>query len=218
MSGTIKPVPGQGQWQPSREAGEPAALDWPRIDAWTADVVRGDCRSIAAVFEAAGVDAPLLLWDPPCDAGAAAPIQFVLDHWRALGGGERVPEAAAIEPDQLKPALGYLMLLDPVDYSRDFRYRLYGTKIARISNFDMTGRLLSSFPSSAYATEFAIATYRAVLIRNAPLYTVRRPAMGEFTSYWQRLALPLADKNGAMLRVLGCTVAIDTEGRMVEVV
>ena len=75
----------------------------------------------------------------------------------------------------------------------------------------------SANSASAYATEFAIATYRAVLARSRPLYTVRRPAAAEFTSHWQRIALPLADAGGRMTRILAGTVAIDLQGHMIEV-
>src|SRR3546814_11195528 len=76
----------------------------------------------------------------------------------------------------MRAALGFVMLLESNDDGRDFRYRLYGSTIARISGFEMTGRLMSSHPASAYAVEFAIASTRACVRRRQPQFNHRHPA------------------------------------------
>jgi len=77
----------------------------------------------------------------------------------------------------------------------------------------MTGKLLSQHPASPYVTEFAIASYRAALQRRDPLYTERSPLDAARTRRWQRIALPLVDDTGAVVRFLAGTAPIDRDGR-----
>ncbi len=109
------------------------------------------------------------------------------------------------------------MLLEPVEAGRDFRYRLYGGELARVSGFDMTGKCLSEHPASFYAAEFGIAIYRAVMQRRRPLYTVRHPVGAKIARRWQALALPFVDDADAsrVTRLLCATVAVDRDGRII---
>jgi hypothetical protein len=141
--------------------------------------------------------------DPPHPAGGGA---------RAHGAAPRLLRIDAVE---LKAALGYMMLLEPVEGGRDFRYRLYGGELARISGFDMTGQCLSDHPVSSYAAEFGIAIYRAAMRRRRPLYTVRHPVGAKVARRWQALALPFVDDAEAVTRLLCATVAVDRDGRMI---
>ena len=74
------------------------------------------------------------------------------------------------------------MLLDLVEGGRDFRYRLYGSMIASISGFDMTGKLLSEHPASPYVAEFALASYRAAVQRREPVFRERHPVGAPYSS------------------------------------
>lgn len=188
------------------------AICWSRIDEWTDCVGRGDLAPIAKVFMEAGSDRPEAHWNPTPDT-LPKPLAFLVGFWRELARGTP-PHLRHIDALRLKPALGHIMLLDPVDDGRDFRVRLYGTTIARISRLDMTGRLLSEHPASPYTTEYAIAASRAALRRGDPLFTSRKPVAAEYTSRWVRLALAFADDSGAAMRLLVGTVALDRQGRM----
>lgn len=195
------------------------ALDWSRIDAWTDRLLAGDLQPIALWFLRNGAAAPEAVWDPEPESLTAPPLRFLLDHWRMLAHDlahdGSVPPARRIDALELKPALGYMMLLEPVDGGRDFRYRLYGSELARISGFDMTGQRLSTHPASFYAAEFGIASYRAVMRRRRPVYTVRHPVGARLARRWQSLALPFVDDAGCVTRILGVTVAVDRDGKMI---
>jgi hypothetical protein len=115
----------------------------------------------------------------------------------------------------MRPALGYVLLADIVEGGRDFRYRLYGSITARVSDVEMTGRLMSEFPASSYVMEFTLATTRAARQRREPLYTERTPAAAERTTRWQRLMLPYVDDTGAITRILIGTVPIAGDGRVI---
>jgi hypothetical protein len=176
----------------------------------------GDIAPIAAVFAADGAPAPELVWNPAVEQASAEPLCFLTSYWHGIAAEGQLPHFKQIDPTELRPALGYVMLLDAVDEGRDFRYRLYGSIIASISGFDMTGKLLSEHPSTAYATEFGIATSRAALRRRQSIYTVRSPVGAEQTTSWQRVVLPLVDDSGAVVRLLAGTAPIARDGRVIR--
>jgi hypothetical protein len=188
-------------------------LDWERIARWTAGIVAGDIAAIATVFAQHGAPSPGLVWNPAIDDSQADPLRVLTAYWRGLAGAGAPPHLKQVDPVELRPALGYVMLLDAVEGGRDFRYRLYGSIISAISGFDMTGKLLSEHPANAYVTEFGIATYRAALQRREPVYPERSPVGAVQTTSWQRLALPLADDSGAIVRFLAGTAPIARDGR-----
>jgi len=144
------------------------------------------------------------------------PLRFLAQFWSALTRDGELPHHDKIDPLALQPALGYLMLLDVIEGGMDFRYRLYGSTIANISGFDLTGRLMSEHPASTYVVEFNLAVTRAALRRRTPLYTTRNPLGAQDTKTWPRLALPFSDRDGAVARFLVGTVAIGADGRLVR--
>jgi hypothetical protein len=190
-----------------------ASLDWERIDQWTAGIVAGDIAAVIRVFAQHGAPAPAVVWNPVIDDFQAEPLRVLGAYWRGIAGADALPHMRLIDPAGLRPALGYVMLIDAVDDGRDFRYRLYGSIVSGISGFDMTGKLLSEHPATAYVTEFGIATYRAALQRRQPVYTHRSPVGAMQTTRWQRLALPLVDDSGTVARFLIATVPIARDGR-----
>jgi hypothetical protein len=191
-----------------------SVVAWARVAEWSACIDRGDLAPIAQVFETYGAEAPEAHWNPAPGGLRAEPLRFLLAFWRELAR-DGVPHLRHVDPLRLRPALGHIMLLDAVDGGRDFHVRLYGSTIARISKLDMTGKLLSAHPASAYTTEFAIAASRATLRRGEPLYTSRKPVAAEFTSQWPRLALPFVDDSGTAQRLLVGTVALGRNGAMI---
>ena len=194
----------------------PVLLDWRRIDDWTACIDRGTLEPIAKVFESAGADPPQARWNPVAADLPAEPLRFLLADWQGLPRSRDIPHLSDIDPIRLRPALGYIILLDAIEGSRDFQVRLYGTTIAEISGLDMTGKLLSEHRASAYTTEFAIAASRAALNRRQPLYTTRKPVAADFTAQWPRLALPFVDDSGKATRLLVGTVALGREGQLIK--
>jgi hypothetical protein len=115
----------------------------------------------------------------------------------------------------MRRALGYVMLVDAVESGRDFRYRLYGSAVAAVSGFDMTGRLLSEHAASAYILEFSLALYRATIQRRRPVFCHYAPAGTLLTAQWHRVALPMTDRSGAVVRLLAGAVPLARDGRIV---
>jgi len=190
-------------------------IEWERVDAWCRAICSGDLLSIVNSFRAAGLRPPSIQWNPELSEDFCEPLRAVLAYWKGLCVGAASPLQRQIDPTSIRQALGFVMLLDPVDEGRDFRYRLFGSSIARVSGFDMTGKMVSTHPASLYSVEFALASTRACFLRNQPLYTERYPVGTEKTIRWPRLALPLNNEAGATSRILSATVPLARDGRIV---
>lgn len=173
-----------------------------RRQAWAGDLIDNRLDDIASAFLGDNTEPPVVVWNPAPEEIRTDLVRSVLDHWNGLRGQDKAPPIARLDPVGLRSALGYVMLVDPVDGGADFRYRLYGSLIASVSGMDLTGRLVSEHHASAYVVDFSFAGYLAVYRRCEPLYTFRRPARAEYTRAWERLVLPLLDERGQVGRFL----------------
>lgn len=192
-----------------------ARLDWPRIERWLAAIMADDGASLREDFAAAGASGPTIVWRPAVERPAAPQLRFLLRYWLDLAAGRPLPLAREIDAMEMRPALGYIMLMEVVDGGRDFRYRLYGSTIAAVAGFDMTGKLVTSHKASPYFVEFALAVYRAVLARGEPLLTEHGSPTSVNTHAWHRLVLPLAGADGAISRFLIGNLPIARNGQAI---
>jgi hypothetical protein len=191
-------------------------IDWARVAAWTEAVLNEDLDEIVRVFIQHGAGAPVVIWTPGQEQLRSEPPRHVLAHWSKRAAGSRLPGYREVDPLDLRPALGYVLLLDVVEDGRDFRYRLFGSAISSVSGFDLTGKLLSEHPASAYVAEFSIAVGRAAVRRREPIYTVRRPVGAQDTSLWERLVLPLVDDEDRVVRLLVVATPLDRDGQLIR--
>jgi hypothetical protein len=178
-------------------------IDWARVAAWTEAVLNEDLDEIVRVFIQHGAGAPVVIWTPGQEQLRSEPPRHVLAHWSKRAAGSRLPGYREVDPLDLRPALGYVLLLDVVEDGRDFR-------------FDLTGKLLSEHPASAYVAEFSIAVGRAAVRRREPIYTVRRPVGAQDTSLWERLVLPLVDDEDRVVRLLVVATPLDRDGQLIR--
>ena len=173
-------------------------LDRAEIETFTTAVLTGENEPINEVFRANGNNPPLVHWAPGVDDLPKPQLKFLLEHWNRLGGPAAMPPRKAVDPVALKPALGFIMLLDAVDDGWDYVYRLYGSEITPHVVRDYTGKRTSELVMSGhtYITHFYIACYRAARLRRLPLYTENTPPPSIAVRIWHRLLLPFADAAG----------------------
>jgi hypothetical protein len=163
----------------------------------------GDANAFADWFTTRGGEAPVVVWSPAPEQIGAPQLRFLLTHWNTLRGTRAMPGRSEISPLDLRPALGFVSLIDAVgDGGFDFCYRLYGTEAAQRVGFDMTGRSLWTFPTEPWLLVYHAAVYRAAQLRGQALFTRHKPAMRQRVLESQRLALPLADEASMPSRVL----------------
>ncbi len=172
------------------------------VDALSHAIVHGDIAAIREPFLQAGRFPPTVFWEPTAADVAHPELRFLLVYWNALRGDQDLPRHTQIDPLDMQDALGFIMLLDVMDDGRDFRYRLYGSKVADRSRIDMTGKLLSEFEIAPLTRGFFIAGYRAVINRRLPLLTEHHHTPDIAITSTTRLVLPLADGGGAVSRML----------------
>ncbi len=149
-----------------------------------------------------GVSPPKVVWQPRGRDLKQEQLQFLLAYWKNLSDGDGRVAADEIDPLNMWPALGFVILVDVVEGGEDFRVRVYGSAIAQSVDVDVTGKLISETPWQGVVMDFFYAVYRAVLIRPEPLYTEHEPPADVGVKLWHRLMLPLVSGDGEVCRVL----------------
>lgn len=192
------------------------AIDWSRVAKWSDQLAAGDPSEMRATLREHYGYEPSVAWNPKPGDMAAEKLGFLLQYWNGLRHGTNLPRTSEIDPLQMRQALGHVMLIDSIEDGRDFRYRLYGSLLVGVSGFDMTGRLLSNHGASVWVIEFSLATYRAALRRREPIFTTRSPIGAQYTAQWHRVAMPLVDETGAVVRFLAGTVPLSRNGGIVS--
>jgi hypothetical protein len=192
------------------------SVDWARVERWHGLMLDDDIDEIRQVFAADGARGPRIEWDPAADALKLKPLQFTLDHWNRAVDRFGTPTTRMVDPIELVPALGYLLLVDVLDGGIDFNYRLYGSIVSSVSGLDMTGKRLSDHPASPHIRDFSLALYRAVIVRREPVWSQYGPAAAISTSAWERVIMPLVDDEGRVCRFLVAIVPIGLDGHMLR--
>ncbi len=152
-------------------------------------------------------DQPPLPRPPLTDPRLAA----LYDYWDAKRRGRPMPARADIDPLEMRPWLGNLLLID-VGETGQFLYRLYGTRFVDNFGHDMTGRSVDELPADQQ--ERVRADYEGVCADGQPrarlytaLFDVPQPGTLQRREpqvvTWERLVLPLSDgaAHAAMLLV-----------------
>jgi hypothetical protein len=110
------------------------------------------------------------------------------EFYNTLPRDDGLPDRSSAGAETLRPWLGNLMILDPIDGGQDFQYRLYGSEIARFCGFDMTARLVSSFSSKTGS--FFLDSYKTCLSGAEPVLTQNVAEHVSGMVMWERLLVP----------------------------
>ncbi|HWA45301.1 MAG TPA: PAS domain-containing protein [Hypericibacter adhaerens] len=121
----------------------------------------------------------------------------LLDYWQAKRGARPMPSRADIDPAELVPLLSNLMLVDVVEGGARFRFRLVGTRVARASGEDRTGRFFDEY---AFFRAYPSVTeqYRQVVASGEPMLATEIFFNREHGTAYdvERLLLPLGREEG----------------------
>lgn len=188
---------------------QPCALSDPVTETLTRALLEGTTEPIDRFFDENGVAAPVIRWSPAAGEVPDGRLEFLRGFWHGSLAGAAMPSSAAIDPMTLRPALGKLLICEPVDDGEDFQIRLYGSQMALNMGRDLTGQRVSGFQPGSYITQFYLATYRAVWLRRLPLFTCHWPSAQAFSAEIPRLLLPF----GRPDRVTRIVTATDADPR-----
>jgi len=178
-----------------------SAIDLDLVSRLADQLAAGEPGDTGMLFAANDIVPPTVLWDPTLDRMDSKSLDFLIDYWSDAAGTQPMPAPERIDPVGLRPALGRLLVCEPIDGATDFRIRLYGSGLALEMGRDLTGSRISEIQPGSYVTTFFLACYRAVALRGAPLFTRHQPSAASFASDIKRLLLPFGT-GGEVTRIL----------------
>lgn len=151
---------------------------------------------------------PVLKFNPEQQDIDCPVLTSPYEHWQASRVGEELPTVDYIQPDALRPALGWFVLVDLIDGGDDLVYRLFGSEIAWRFAVDLTGQRVSDSP--APIGPFLVATFLACVAARGPLL-VQCAFHDTVANRIHCLLLPWADASGAVARVMAVVSVRDHE-------
>jgi hypothetical protein len=174
----------------------------PDLGAAAAALAAGDTAALTALLADMGMAAPDIVWNPHETDLPDPRLRGLLAYWRRLRASGGLPRLPDIDPIEMGDAVGYAMLLEALPEG-DFRYRLYGSRIAERAGFDMTGKRTSEVPTHQSMAAFFGTVYRAASLRRVPVFTRHAPPSKVNVVYWTRLVLPLSGADGRIDFLVG---------------
>ena len=173
--------------------------------------VAGDFQPLMRAMAAHELSASQLQWDPQEAAVREPPLAFLLAYWHGLRAQQdgALPSVDRVEPLDMRPALGNVMLLEAIAGSDDFLYRLYGSRIAERSGFDLTGKRTRDIKTHPAIGLLYRVQYAAASVRREALFSRHVPPASVGVRYWDRRILPMADAAGEARHFLVGNVPCD---------
>lgn len=131
--------------------------------------------------------------------GETLPLEMMTDqrlvrahrYWQDHCHGHPFPARTDIAPEEMKPFLSNVMLIDIRHDPLDFVYRVFGTSIAVAHGADYTGKSVRSLDPPEFST-IIWGQYKDVLDRGTPV--LHRVAFAPADAYrnYQRITMPLS--------------------------
>lgn len=188
------------------------ADDDAKVRTVAAEIAATRREAVKALLREGNLAQPVLIWDPPAETLPTEQLPHLRRHWDALRAGQDLPAADDLKPEDLGRAIGFSILADIERDGLDFRYRVFGEKVALAGGVDWTGHTgaeMAARTGLPIGTFYRAANLAAVERRKA-LFTMHTAQARERTVTWARLALPLADvPGGRVVRMLIGAVPMD---------
>ena len=146
----------------------------------------------------------------------SAALRPLFAYWVAACGGKPIPARADVDPvDMPRELLPNIVLVDVSTDPLRFRYRVMGSKVARMLGEDWTGRYVDEIPyihASVHEQYAATASSGkpSINFNSYELYdptTLQRKAVS-----FERLILPLSGNGVEVSMLLGGTLETDLSG------
>jgi hypothetical protein len=105
------------------------------------------------------------------------PVIELFSYLERIRGGREMPDRADIKPSEIARLLPNVIIAEAVDGGRDFRVRLFGTKLVELLGEERTGKLLSEFAEEggAYSRENPEAVQRRWIYITQKAFFSRKP-------------------------------------------
>lgn len=133
------------------------------------------------------------------DVSVEPRLQSLRDWWDRKRGARAMPLRSEVDPIELRPHIGSLVLIECLPELYDFRYRLIGTDIVEAYGRDSTGKTVRELyrDSDPEYHDFLLDLYRTVSQRkvSARGFGTLRPVDRDYRRFDTYL-LPLAGADG----------------------
>jgi len=152
--------------------------------------------------------------DPPPLTEAeplSALVREALAHWHAMRGEAPLPLRRALDPVDIPGLLPNSELLDVLSRPMDFRYRLIGDAIDRISRDYYVGRRVSTIPGQRPPSQI-FTLYAETVRRRAPV-CVTLPYVGQdpLIGHVEAVIMPLSGDGSTVDVLWGVVVPVETD-------
>jgi hypothetical protein len=128
-------------------------------------------------------------------------VRMLHAWWLAHRGASGIPDRRDLDPAALRPLLPNLFISDVETDPFRIRYRLMGTKAARVTGFDITGRYLDALLDAQPQVPW-MGYYRRVYDNHAPLLgSVVVPAKSGGTFEYEFGLFPLTQGGTAVAQI-----------------
>lgn len=151
--------------------------------------------------------------EPVPEAALHPDLRALVTYWEGKRRERELPARADVDPIELKPWIGRILLVDvvPAGDTVRFRYRLFGTEFVYYHGRDLTGHWLDDVPNAAFRDEL-LALYRAVVRDHEPQFLAYDYVVEKRRHRFQAVLLPLSSDGRNVDIVLGCGVRIAVRG------
>jgi hypothetical protein len=148
---------------------------------------------------------------PVAEADLDPQLQWLLQYWAGKRASRRFASRTDIDPLELKPLLGHILMVDVVPQSDNapprFRYRLFGTEFVFYHGGDLTGHWLDEIANREFRDEL-LDLYRAV-VSEGEMRTLSYDYVVDSRRHrFQAVLLPLSSDGADVDIVLGCGVRV----------
>jgi hypothetical protein len=139
-------------------------------------------------------------------------LKNLLRYWNDKRASRSLPARSDIDPLELKPVLGNIVLIDVVpsdehERGRRFRYRLFGTEFVFYHGTDLTGHWLDEIPNTGFRDSL-IAMYHAVVEDGAKRMVSYDYMLDSRRHRFQALILPLSSDGQNVDIILSCGLPV----------
>jgi hypothetical protein len=140
-------------------------------------------------------------------------LKEIYAYWLAKRGSRIGPSRSAIRPEDLALLFPNLALADVVGDPPRFRFRLFGSNLARAYGEDLTGRFLDQIDLGSVSLKTDVINFCTQIVRERRPQVVRvrfvKQTDHRYLDY-ERIGLPLSEDGKAVNMIL-CAFAFDRE-------
>jgi hypothetical protein len=202
-----------------REAWRARAGDSDMVARAAHALLAGDMGPIVDSLRDAGIGRPSIEIDPSEASLDLPQLRALWRFWNARRGQDGAPPpASAIDPTELRAALGNLILLEATGDGFDYLYRLYGTTISTHAGTDWTGWTMGAMTlkTGGGLGIFYRAVQTACALSRKPVASQHNSPRWLRATSWRRLSVPFLDPSGNCTQFAVATVPVAFRSRSAE--